>query len=126
MLSSNDISHLKLLYERYHKMNLEIRELLKSNDFDGIEYVISNKENLLKQIMQFEKPRLSEIKVNPELVQMRLDVASFDKSNIELLKTLKIHLEKEVSTVKKTKKLLQTYEPIAKKRISTFEIDDDE
>ena len=33
MLSENDISHLKLLYEKYHKMNLQIRELLKSNDF---------------------------------------------------------------------------------------------
>ncbi|MBQ2983225.1 MAG: hypothetical protein IJD57_00305 [Candidatus Gastranaerophilales bacterium] len=126
MLSENDISHLKLLYEKYHKMNLQIRELLKSNDFDSIEYVISNKENLLKQIMLFEKPRLDEIKQNDELVKVRKDVATFEKSNIELLKTLKIHLEKEVGTVRKAKKLLHTYEPIAQKRVSTFEIDADD
>ena len=126
MLSGNDVSHLKLLYEKYHKMNLQIRELLKTNDFDSIEYVISNKEILLKQIMLFEKPRLENIKQNDELLKIRQDVAVFEKSNIELLKTLKIHLEKEVGSVKKAKKVLHAYEPVAQKRISTFEIEADD
>jgi hypothetical protein len=122
-ISQNDINHLKLLYEKYHKMNLQIREFLKVNDFDSIEYVISNKENLLKQIMQFEKPRLQDIMKNEELVEQRKSVAVFDKSNIELLKTLKLRLEKEVASIKKAKKVLHAYEPMAQKTMSTFEIE---
>lgn len=126
MLSPNDISHLKLLYEQYHKMNLEIRELLKNNDFNSIEYVIANKEKLLRQIILFEKARLEDLKENEELLKIKKDVATFDKANIELLKTLKIHLQKEVRHAKQTRKVLNTYEPSTKRRISTFEIDADD
>ena len=49
------------------------------------------------------------------LIQLEAD-------NIELVKSLKQSILKEISNVKLAKKILNTYEPVSNKVISTFEV----
>ncbi len=126
MLSINDYNHLKLLYERFLKMNSHIKTLVLKGEWQNVDFAVQEKEVLLKQILLFEKPRLKEIKENKELNKIRLELIDLEKENIILIKKLRIKLIRELSGVKKTKKVLNAYEPSANAVISTFEIDHEE
>ena len=126
MLSIHDYNHLKLLYEQFFKMNIHIKELIKNQDWDSVDFAIQDKEALLRKIIFFEKPRLEAIKNNKELHQARLKLIELEKENIEIVKKMKEDLIGEIKQVKKAKKILNAYEPISNKTTSTFAINDDE
>ena len=126
MISSNDFSHLKLLYERFLKMNFSIKDFLESEKFEDADILIQQKEVLLNEIISFEKPRLDDIKKNNELNTIRLKLIELEKNNFDLISTMKNNLSKELKEVKKTKKIIHAYEPKLGNNISTFEIKDDD
>ena len=53
MLSIHDYNHLKLLYEQFFKMNIHIKELIKNQDWDSVDFAIQDKEALLRKIIFF-------------------------------------------------------------------------
>lgn len=122
MLSVTDYNHLKLLYDRFLKTNQHIKELIQEARFDDVDIAIQEKEGLLRQIIFFEKPRLNEIKENAELNKQRLNLIELEKENIELIKSMKEELCKEISGVKKTKKIMSAYEPSVSQSSSTIDI----
>ena len=105
MLSIDDYNHLKLLYDKFEKMNAHIKKLISDNRYEDVDFAIQEKENILRQIIFFEKPRLNEIKENEELNAIRLKLIELEKNNIELIKMQKENLLKEISGIKKTKKV---------------------
>ncbi len=125
MLSINDFNHLKLLYEQFLKMNGHIKKLILANDWEAVDYAIQEKEKLQRKILRFEKPRITEIKKCPELVDFRKKLIDLEKDNIELVKSLRESILKEISNVKLAKKILNAYEPASNKVVSTFEIKDE-
>ncbi len=124
MLGINDYNHLKLLYDKFLKANLQIKNLVNSNDWESVDIAIQQKESLLRQIIHFEKPRLEQIKENEELYKTRLELIELEKENILLIKELKNKLLKDLVKVKKVKKVLKTYEPLIKDSVSTIDIKD--
>ena len=126
MLSINDYNHLKLLYDNFFKFNKHIRTLIEEEDWDSADIAIQEKDNLIKQILFFEKPRLNEIKENKELLNLRLQLIEYEKENIVLIASMKEKLASEITTINKAKKILNAYEPTTTNTVSTFEIKEDE
>ena len=124
MLTINDYNHLKLLYDEFFKMNAHIKELISNNDWENVDFAIQDKDVLLRKIIFFEKPRIDLIKANKELHSTRLHLIELEKENIELVKTMRENLLNELKTVKKSKKVLNAYEPSSKETVSTFEVND--
>ena len=126
MLTPDDYSHLKLLYDKFEKMNSHIKKLIELNNLDDLDIAIQEKEGLLRQIIFFEKPRINDIKENDELDKMRIKLIELEKENISLVKSLKEALLKEFSSVKKTKKIISAYEPTLNQTHSTVDIKDED
>lgn len=124
MLSINDYNHLKLLYDKFFKSNAYIKSLIEADDWDSVDIAIQEKEGLIRQIIFFEKARINEIKANKELMNLRSKLVEAEKENIELVKKIKENFFKELSNIKKAKKVLNTYEPITNVAVSTFEVND--
>ena len=103
MLSIHDYNHLKLLYDEFLKKNLYIRDIINQGNWDDIETAVKEKEALMRQIIFFEKPRLSEIKDNDELNKKRLKLIELEKANIALIVEKRQQLEKELKKTKKTR-----------------------
>lgn len=122
MLSINDYNHLKLLYDEFLKKNLYIRDIISKGLWDDLDNAIKEKESLMRQIIFFEKPRLSKIKENDELNKKRLKLIELEKENIALVVEKRQQLEKELKKTKKVKKVLNTYEPASLNAKSTFEV----
>ncbi len=122
MLSVTDYNQLKLLYERFLNTNQHIKELIKEERFDDVDVAVQEKEGLLRQIIFFEKPRINDIKQNDELNKIRLNLIELEKENIELIKSIKDTLVKEMSGVKKTRKIINAYEPDLSQTTSTVDI----
>ena len=114
MLSINDYNHLKLLYDEFLKKNLYIRDIISKGLWDDLDNAIKEKESLMRQIIFFEKPRLSKIKENDELNKKRLKLIELEKENIALVVEKRQQLEKELKKTKKVKKVLNAK--------STFEV----
>ena len=124
MLTINDYNHLKLLYDQFFKMNAHIKELITNNDWENVDFAIQDKDALLRKIIFFEKPRIDLIKANDELHSIRLNLIELEKENIELVKSMREKLLDEIKSVKKTKKVLNAYEPLSNMSASTFEVSD--
>lgn len=122
MLSINDYEHLKLLYDKFFKKNKQIRTLITEGEFESVDFAIQEKDSLIRQILLFEKPRINEIKNNSVLYEMRLKLIELEKENIVLVKNMKDKLLKELGSIKKTKKIINTYEPKTNETVSTFEV----
>jgi len=125
MLTPNDYSHLKLLYDRFEKMNASIKNFAELRDWTSIENLIPIKEDLMRQIIFFEKPRLNFIKENDELNKLRIHLIELEKENIKLIKTIQTETKSELISIKKAKNLINTYEPETKNSVSTFQIIED-
>ena len=124
MLSLTDYNHLKLLYDKFFKSNAHIKELILADDWDSVDIAIQEKESLIRQIIFFEKARLEEVKANKELMTLRKQLVQLEKDNIELVKSIKEDFFKQLSNIKKAKKVLNAYEPTANHTVTTFEIND--
>ena len=122
MLSINDFNHLKLLYEQFLKMNSHIRSLIENGDWEAVDIAIQEKEVLQRRILNFEKPHIDDIKKIKELYNFRMKLIKLENDNIELVKSLRENILKEISNVKMAKKILNTYEPASNKIVSTFEV----
>ncbi len=125
MLSINDFNHLKLLYDQFLKFNQHIKSLIENGDWEAVDLAIQEKEKLQRRILSFEKPHIEDIKKIKELDEFRKKLIKLEIENIELVKSLKSNILKEISSVKLAKKILNTYEPSSNKIISTFEIKDE-
>ena len=126
MLSINDYNHLKLLYDKFFKSNAHIRALIKADDWDSVDIAVQEKESLIRQIIFFEKARLEEVKANKELMKLRNKLVELEKENIELVKSIKEDFFKQISNIKKAKKILNAYEPATLNSVSTFEVNLDD
>ena len=124
MLSINDYNHLKLLYDKFFKSNAYIKSLIEADDWDSVDIAIQEKESLIRQIIFFEKARLEKVKANKELMSLRSKLVEAEKENIELVKRIKENFFKELSNIKKAKKVLNAYEPTTLNVVSTFEVSD--
>ena len=124
MISINDFNHLKLLYEQFFKMNNHIKKLILEGDWESVDYAVQDKEALQRKILSFEKPRLKDIKLNPELLKFRKNLIELEKENIELVKKLKNETLSEIHQVKKMKRVLNAYEPASNNIVSTFQVED--
>lgn len=122
MLSINDYEHLKLLYDKFFKKNKQIRSLIIDGEFESADFAIQEKDSLIRQILLFEKPRINEIKNNSVLYEMRLKLIELEKENIVLVKGMKDKLMSELTSIKKTKKIINAYEPKTNDTVSTFEV----
>ena len=122
MLSVADFNQLKLLYDIFKKTNIHIKELINEQKWDDVDIAIQEKENILRQIIFFEKPRLKDIKENDELNKIRLELIELEKENIVLVKTAQNAMRKDLAGVKKTKKLLSAYEPGVNNPKSTYDV----
>ena len=125
MLSINDFNHLRLLYDQFLKMNAYIKKLVLAGDWEAVNYAIQDKEKLQRKILSFEKPHIEEIKKCPELLNFRKKLIQLESENIDLVKSLRNDIMKEISNVKLAKKILNAYEPTTNKITSTFEIKDE-
>ncbi len=126
MLSINDYNHLKLLYENFFKFNTYIKDLIESQDYDSIDVAIQEKDSLIRQIINFEKPRIDDIKENPELHKIRLDLIEKEKENIVLLTSIRDKIKNDITALNKAKKVINTYEPQTVEPSATFEIKEEE
>jgi len=124
MLSLNDYNHLKLLYDKFFKSNAHIKALIQADDWDSVDIAVQEKESLIRQIIFFEKTRLEDIKANKELMGLRNKLVELEKENIELVKKIKEEFFHKLMSIKKAKKVLNTYEPITNNTVSTFEVKD--
>lgn len=122
MLSLTDYNHLKLLYDKFFKFNVHIKSLIELGDWDNVDFAVQEKESIIRQIIFFEKPRLKEIKANKELMSLRNKLVELEKANIELVKKIREEFLNELLNIKKTKKVLNAYEPITNNTVSTFEV----
>ena len=122
MLSINDYNHLKLLYDKFFKSNAHVKALILADDWDSVDIAVQEKESLIRQIIFFEKARMDEIKSNKELLNLRKKLVELEKENIELVKSIKEDFFKQISNIKKAKKVLNAYEPSSNNNISTFEV----
>ena len=126
MLTPSDYEQLKLLYEHFKKANAHIKDLLMKQDFDCVDVAVQEKESILRQIIFFERPRLKDIKENAELNKIRLKLIELEKDNIELLKSIKENIVKDFLDIKKTKKIINAYEPSLSFNASTVDIKEEE
>ena len=125
MLTVDDYNHIKTLYEQFKKTNSYIKTLMEQNDWDSVEGAVQEKNGLLKKIIFFEKPRINDIKENEELNKLRLELIELEKQNIEIVKTMKEALSKELGEVHQKNVLRNTYDPANAEIISTMEIKED-
>lgn len=122
MLSINDYNHLKLLYDKFFKSNAHVRALIEADDWDSVDIAIQEKEAIIRQIIFFEKARLNEVKANKELMSLRNKLVELEKENIELVKKIKEDFFNQLLSIKKAKRVLNTYEPSTNDIVSTFEV----
>ena len=115
MLSVNDYNHLKLLYDKFFKSNAHIANLINQGDWESVDVAIQEKENIIRQIIFFEKPRLEQVKSNDELMALRNKLVELEKQNIELVKDMKKKLLCEINSVKKAKKVIFTASQVVEK-----------
>ena len=125
MLTPSDYNNLKLLYEQFLKANLQIKELINQQNLDDLDIAVQEKENLLRKIIFFEKPRIKDIKENNELNKIRLKLIELEKENIATLNSVKESLIKEYSDIQKNKKVINAYEPSLNQTSSTIDIKDE-
>ncbi len=126
MLSVNDYNHIKLLYEQLLKLNANVKELILAKDWDGLSFVVRDKEALTDKIVRFEKPRVQDIKDNDVLNKTRIKLYELEKENLELVKKIREDMLLEFRNVKKARKVLGAYEPTVGQAISTFEVKSDD
>lgn len=126
MLNENDKEHIKLLYDKFSKINQYVRTSIENIDMETIENIFSTKNQLIKQIVSFEKIYHKEIKEDKELLALKLDLIEKEKENIVLLEELKEKLTQEFSKAGKMKKIYSAYEPSLNEIHSTFEINNEE
>ena len=124
MISIDDYNYIKTLYEEFRKCNTHIRNLMESDDWNSVEAAVEEKNRILKQIIFFEKPRLSDIKENSELNVIRVELIELEKMNIEIIKSMKEKLSKEIAQVHKTNTLRNTYDQSEIETISTLDVVD--
>lgn len=126
MLSENDKEHIKLLYDKFLKINQYIRTSIENIDMETIENIFNTKNQLIKQIVSFEKIYHKEIKEDKELLALKLDLIEKEKENIVLMEELKEKLTQEFSKAGKMKKIYSAYEPSLNEVRSTFEVNNED
>ena len=126
MLTPSDYSNLKLLYDSFLKTNIKIKELIQEQNFDDLDIIVQEKEDLLRKIIFFEKPRIADVKENSELNAIRLKLIDLEKENIALLNKVRQDLMMEYSDIKKSKKVISAYEPSLAEASSTIDIRSEE
>ena len=102
MLSLNDKEHLILLYNQFLKLNELVNKLALENDYESIENLLKDKDELISKIISFEKTRVEDIKNDEELISFKRKLIELEKKNIELIKTLKNDIIKDLVQVKKS------------------------
>ena len=122
MLSINDYNHLKLLYEQFVNLNAQIKNSIQKEDSESVQNAIKEKDILIRRIMQVERANAQDIKENKELFDLRKKIVELEKENLELAIEFKSKLTKELNKLSKARKILNTYEPISNKEITTIDI----
>lgn len=124
MLQSEDIEYLKMLYNELLNLNAQIRISAEKRDFETIQTQIADKDKLIDKIISFETPRKEDIKDDFALINLRNKVVEAEKENIKYLNSVKDDTQKEMSSISKTKKIYNAYEPAVNDVQSTVDIQD--
>ncbi len=126
MLEKNNREHIKLLYEKFEKINSYIKSAIKKEDMETIQNIFDTKNELIKEIVSFEKIYHQEIKKDKELLNFKLKLIEEEKINIKLMENLKTKAMREIVNTSKTKKIYTAYEPSLSQTQSTIELTDDD
>lgn len=124
MLQSEDIEYLKMLYNELLNLNAQIKISAEKRDFETIQTQIADKDKLIDKIISFETPRKEDIKDDFALINLRNKVIEAEKENIKYLNSVKDDTQKEMSSISKTKKIYNAYEPAVNDVQSTVDIQD--
>lgn len=124
MLQSEDIEYLKMLYNELLNLNAQIKISAEKRDFETIQTQIADKDKLIDKIISFETPRKEDIKDDFALINLRNKVVEAEKENIKYLNSVKDDTQKEMSSISKTKKIYNAYEPAVNDVQSTVDIQD--
>ncbi len=124
MLQSEDIEYLKMLYNELLNLNAQIKISAEKRDFETIQTQIADKDKLIDKIISFETPRKEDIKDDFALINLRNKVVEAEKENIKYLNSVKDDTQKEMSSINKTKKIYNAYEPAINDVQSTVDIQD--
>ena len=124
MLQSEDIEYLKMLYNELLSLNAQIKISAEKRDFETIQTQIADKDKLIDKIISFETPRKEDIKDDFALINLRNKVVEAEKENIKYLNSVKDDTQKEMSSISKTKKIYNAYEPAVNDVQSTVDIQD--
>lgn len=124
MLQSEDIEYLKMLYNELLNLNAQIKISAEKRDFETIQTQIADKDKLIDKIISFETPRKEDIKDDFALINLRNKVVEAEKENIKYLNSVKDDTQKEMSSINKTKKIYNAYEPAINDVQSTIDIQD--
>ena len=124
MLQSEDIEYLKMLYNELLNLNAQIRISAEKRDFETIQTQIADKDKLIDKIISFETPRKEDIKDDFALINLRNKVVEAEKENIKYINSVKDDTQKEMSSINKTKKIYNAYEPAINDVQSTIDIQD--
>ena len=124
MLQSEDIEYLKMLYNELLNLNAQVKISAEKRDFETIQTQIADKDKLIDKIISFETPRKEDIKDDFVLINLRNKVVEAEKENIKYLNSVKDDTQKEMSSISKTKKIYNAYEPAVNDVQSTVDIQD--
>ena len=124
MLQSEDIEYLKMLYNELLNLNAQIKISAEKRDFETIQTQIADKDKLIDKIISFETPRKEDIKDDFALINLRNKVVEAEKENIKYINSVKDDTQKEMSSISKTKKIYNAYEPAINDVQSTIDIQD--
>ena len=124
MLQSEDIEYLKMLYNELLDLNAQIKISAEKRDFETIQTQIADKDKLIDKIISFETPRKEDIKDDFALINLRNKVVEAEKENIKYINSVKDDTQKEMSSINKTKKIYNAYEPAINDVQSTIDIQD--
>lgn len=98
-----------LLYNKMYKMGELICKMAKEGNLEEIDEITRNKTDLIEKILRFEKTTKMTEEEKTLQIQTRKKIEQLEKSNIELLTSLKKDLKNELHRVSKGKKVIGAY-----------------
>ena len=96
--------------------NVEAKELFKT---------LGQNVKYYRKLYNLKKGKLTQEKLAEEVDVCTALIGNLESENIDLVKSLRNDIMKEISNVKLAKKILNAYEPTTNKITSTFEIKDE-
>lgn len=106
---SLNLDNLRIIYERYYEISLQIGELIERDLTDELLPFIHQKGQIFKEASVFvEKIRQSGEDAS-QLNELCTKIQEQERSNIKKLQEIKLNIKEELKTTAKTNKLISAY-----------------